>query len=501
MEITEEHRISRTNSHEEEKKKEITELERKLEKSLFSAYMHCSIPPTLSMLASYLLIFLDGVVISRVMGTVGLAAITYCQIAQYFIQGIAQIISTGSISILSTLTGNEQDAKYRDLVPSIVFWLNIIASFIVYIICIPAVEPVYIVSNASGLTLKYAVQYSNIMIYFCPVTFFFFTYTNALLAEGLSGWSMISNLIATAVNTPLSYVLMKYTSLGIRGAAYGTIIASSLAAMLSVGLFMSSKTVTKIRPLLVFKEWKSVKILVVKITTIGFGDGISNISFAFIISMSNYYFSNVFAADEREDGFAAIGAFLKVYSIIYAFFLGFGSLGYLPIAGYYVGQKNEVKFKELTYFVMIFLTVLLLLLSILAMSLHKQIGLIFSSNEVFLYYYKYAIIISTSTLFINSIQYVTISLGQALGMEKRLIILSVLCMIIYLPAFFTIFYFSTHSFYGVMAAYPAKDILSIITCFILFKKAVLNPGKFMDKHVDAIAENKELPTVLPSETS
>lgn len=477
----------------------VTELEKKLSKSLFKAYIYCAIPPFLSILTSQLLIFVDGIVVTRLLGTDGMAAITYSQVTQSFIQGSAQIISTGSISVLTALTGNEQDIRYRDIVPSLIFWLNLLMSLFDYAILLPTIKYIYEFSNAEGKILQYSLDYSNILIYFCPVTIFFFTYTNALLAEGLSGYSMTSSILASVLDAPLSFILVKYTNFGIQGAAVGSIIACGITALLSFGLFFTNKTVTRIRPLLVFKEWKATKKLTLKILTIGLGDGFAYFAYSFTMALLTYCCSNVFIPEDRSDGFAAIGALQKLLGVMNSIFLGLSSLGYLPIAGFYVGAKNKAKFKEITTLVCKIVTTVLVIITIFTVSLNRYIGMIFSTNEKFLSFFEISSYIALPTQIIVGFEFVYISIGQALGMNCRLIISSLLCLLLYQPVLILIFYYSTKTFLGVMFNFPITNVLAVITCFLLFKDPYLHPEKFMDDHVNAIGEEKNDQIAIPAD--
>lgn len=483
----------------EEEKTAVTALETRLEKSLLSAYLYCSIPPLISQLAASQLVLIDGIIISRLKGTSGLAAITYCQVAQNFIQGFAQVISTGSISVLSALTGSSQEAKYRDLVPSLMVWLNFFMAFIIYALLLPTIKYIYALSGADGETLAYAMEYTNILIYFSPITLFYYSYTNALLAEGLSGWSMVSNILAAVFNAPISYILMKYANMGMSGAAIGSVISTGCAGLLSISLFFTSKTVTRIRPMIIFSEWRQSFKLLKKILSIGLGDGFSYFAYSFIMTLFNYFFTSVFPKDDKVDGFAAVGGIFKVYNVMNAVFLAFGSLGYLPIAGYFVGAKNTEKFKGITQLAVKFITILMILMSVLVISLSKYIGLLFSNNATFMKYFVNGSYLTFATLFLASNQYLLISLGQALGMEWQVLFSSFLCIVVYQPIFITLLYYTTHSFIGLMFSYIANDVLSIISCYLIFRNAIFNPEKYMDRHINGIAQEEITEVEMPIE--
>lgn len=468
----------------------ITELEKKIEKSIFSAYLFSSIPPFISQLTIALLIFIDGLIIGRLLGEEALASLTYVQIVDFFIRGTAQIFSTGAVSVLSALIGNDQDLKYRNLVPSILLYINVILSLLVYAIAIPSVRPLFKLVGARDKVLELSLQYSYVLIYGCPITMFYVSFNLLLLGEGLAKWNMVAGILTTLFDAPLTFILIKYTNLGIKGAAIGSVISIFVACCLSVGLYFTPKTVTKIQPMSVFKEPRESAKLTQKMFFIGIGDAFNYYAFSVTFCLFNYYVSELLKGDDFKYGLSAYGAVGRLYVIFSSLLISFGSLGYLPIVGYFVGSNNLEGIGKATKIAMAVLFSVIEILAIIMLCIRKYLALMFSSNERFIYYFSYCLYMFLPVTGLASFHHILISFGQALGLSRKLTIASVVNNILFQPIMMTVLFFSADSFMWLLSTYIFKDVFAIGVCLYLFWDPFANTQKYMDRYMNQIKSEK-----------
>lgn len=411
-----------------------TELERQINISMWKAYFNCTIPPLINQVSSGVLLFINGFIVARYLGTVGLSCQTYSAFTDYLIKFSSQAFSSGAIAVLSGLIGSGADRETRDLVPSALFWGCILISIVCMLIMYLILDPVYNTIGGTGDILSGALSYSKAHIYVLPCYTFFYTYSSTLLAEGLSRVNMIISLLSTALSCLFTFLFIGYTSMGIDGAAYGDGLALGIGAVLCFSLYFTKYTTVKIKPLLVLKYKKESLFIIWKVLLVGLGSAIIYFAYAFILFLFNYLINDALKDSGTIDlALAASGGISRLYTIFTAVFLSFGSLGFLPLASYYVGKKNAAKLTELSNKVTILISVVTGVMTILLLSLQKQVGWIFSRDPIFEQYFKTAVFWSYSTAMLAAFQFVTISYGQCLGLSNRVMAISISCLCLYQP--------------------------------------------------------------------
>lgn len=293
------------------------------------------IPSVVSMWVSALYIMIDGMFVSKGVGTEALSAVNLTVPFVNLIFGISVLFSIGTSSVISSILGEgdkEKASKYFSM--SIVF-LTIISIFISTLSFL-FIDELSIFLGATKNTIDMVKSYLSIIIFFSP--FYIVSYALEVLikVDGYPSLSTIGVLISAITNIVLDYLFVFIFNWGVEGAALATGLARVFSFLFFVVHFLSKKSTLKLAR---FKfEFNFIK----KIISIGLADCMTELSTGVIILL----FNQCIISTIGDSGLITYSIISYINTLVLSTMLGI-SQGLQPLSSYYNGNQNKEAVRSL----------------------------------------------------------------------------------------------------------------------------------------------------------
>lgn len=295
--------------------------------------------------------FADSIIVSKLIGEVGLFVVNACMPFQLIMNAICYLFCIGGGLRYAKLLGErrEEEASRMFLTSMLV---ALAFSFLVFIsmICFANQFAGWLTDDAK--IIPELVKYIKVISFLSFVNTGLFGLSYFLIACGNPKLSMLITLSSNIFNICLDFVFISLLNMGIAGAGLATIVGDILGISLTLIFIRKSNLSIKLPNKNSFK-------LLFKSLMFGFGSAIGQLGLG-----AKYYTTNKMAL--VCGGFVlqiAVSIFMQVQSIESIFLLGFEDT-YSPIASTYLGEEDIKSFKKtnILYFVTFIPTIFIVLL-------------------------------------------------------------------------------------------------------------------------------------------
>ena len=425
-----------------------------------------AIPAIISGVAEPLLSITDTAIVGNV-NLNPIESLAAVGIAGSFLSAIFWILAQ-TRSAISAITAQYLGAKRLDEIMSLpgqIIAINITLSILLYIITIFFVEGIFVMYNADGLILNYAVDYYKIRAIGLPLTIFTFSVFGVFRGMQNTYWPMVISIFGTVLNIGLDFVLVFgiegiIPAMHIEGAAYASVIAQGLMAVLALILVLK-KTPFNLK--LSFPFNKEIKRLI----------SLSLNLFVRALALNiALYFANAYATKYGNNYIAAQTIAFQIW-LFFAFFIdGYASVGNI-VSGKLLGEKDYKNLWKLSIDLTKYAVIIAGLLSIICFVFYKPIGQLFTKETIVLdsFYSIFWIVILMQPL--NAVAFVFDGLfkglAEAITLRNTLLVATFLGFI---PALLIGDYFGL-KLYGVWIAFSVWMFLRMIILVVKFKNKYL----------------------------
>ncbi|MFY4811165.1 MATE family efflux transporter [Haloarcula argentinensis] len=170
----------------------------------------------------------------------------------YFVGfGLSLAVSSGTISVVSRLQGADQPER-ANLAVKQSLWLALLVSLPLSALCWRYPELLVGILTDDAATIRFGATYLAIVMLSLAPRFWSMVAARALAGSADTRTPMYVRLLTLPTNVALNAVLIfgvgPFPELGIAGAAWGTAIANTLAAVIFLGLLLSGRYVVTLRP-------------------------------------------------------------------------------------------------------------------------------------------------------------------------------------------------------------------------------------------------------------
>ncbi|MFB9810819.1 MATE family efflux transporter [Haloarcula sebkhae] len=170
----------------------------------------------------------------------------------YFVGfGLSLAVSSGTISVVSRLQGADQPER-ANLAVKQSLWLALLVSLPLSALCWRYPELLVGILTDDAATIRFGATYLAIVMLSLAPRFWSMVAARALAGSADTRTPMYVRLLTLPTNVALNAVLIfgvgPFPELGIAGAAWGTVIANTLAAVIFLGLLLSGRYVVTLRP-------------------------------------------------------------------------------------------------------------------------------------------------------------------------------------------------------------------------------------------------------------
>lgn len=297
------------------------------------AIIKLSIPMIFAMLVQTLYNLVDGIWVAG-LGPESLAAIGVFFPVFMVIIAISSGLGVGASSVISRKIG-EKNKIHADIAASNSIFLSILLGIIFLIFFLIFIKPILNIIGTSEETLNLTLQYGYIILFSIPLLLFNNTANGILRGEGDAKKVMYAIATGSILNIFLDPIFIYVFKLGIKGAAYATLISILVSTILILyWLFFRKNTYLSIH----IKNFKFHFHIVKDILSVGIPSSIAQISMSVAI-----FVLNVFAV--KAGGDLGVAVFTSSWRII-----NFGTVPLIGIAtavtavsGASYGQKDGNK--------------------------------------------------------------------------------------------------------------------------------------------------------------
>tara|TARA_B100000795_G_scaffold250490_1_gene218715 strand:- start:6164 stop:7489 length:1326 start_codon:yes stop_codon:yes gene_type:complete len=343
----------------------------------FKRIQQLAIPAIIAGIAEPVLSSTDAAVVGNIpeFGTESLAAVG---IVGVLLSALIWILGQTRSAISAIVSQNVGAGTLEELksFPAQAIFFNIILSLIVLASTYFFVEEIFTFLNAKGMILDLSIDYYNIRVWGFPLSLFTFAIFGLFRGLQNTFWPMVIAAIGASVNIGLDFLLVYgveglIAPMGVVGAAWASLMAQALMAILSLILVLKK---TQVSLKLQFPLHPEMKRLVQMCANLFLRSVALNI--ALILSTRE-------AAGLGKEYVAAHTIAMNIW-LFTAFFLdGYGAAGNI-LGGRLLGEKNYKSLWTLTKRVTSYNIVVATLLVLAGIISYHYVGFIFNKDPLVL---------------------------------------------------------------------------------------------------------------------
>lgn len=437
--------------------------------SILKLLIKFSIPAIIGMIVNMLYNVVDRIYIGNIPDVGGLAitGVGVTMPVTQIITGFGMLLGIGTCANISIAFGKGKKQEAEKILGN-GFTGIVIISILIAILGNLFASPILMMFGASEQTLPYALDYMRPLFWGTIFNIFTFSLNNSIRSDGNPKISMYTMIIGAAINIVLDPIFIFGLGLGIKGAAYATVISQCVAGIWVLYYFTKSK---KSSIKLTRESIKLDGAIMKQILLVGMAPFCMQLTSSIVSVISN-------KALMTYGGDLAIGAMAIISSLSSIFVMPlFGiNQGAQPIIGYNYGAKQYKRVKE-TYKYSLIAALVILLASSTFIQLYPEMAVGMFNNDPELT----EITVNGMKLFLFAIPLVGVQMTasnfyQAIGKSKKAMIISLSRQIIcFIPA--VIILPKMLGLRGVWLAGPVADVASVIVSTIAIVLEMRQLGK------------------------
>lgn len=437
-----------------DKKQATLELGTKPVGSLLTQY---ALPAIIAMVASSLYNMVDSIFIGQGVGPLAISGLAITFPFMNLSGAFGAAIGVGASTLISVRLGQKNYDSAQNIFGNSII-LNIIIGVAFATICLLFLDPILHFFGATDKTIDYAREYMEVILAGNAITHLYFGMNAILRSASKPKMAMYITMFTVVLNTILDPIFIYVLHLGIRGAAYATILTQFLAMCWQFYIFSNQKEVLHLRRGIYHLKQKLVR----SIISIGISPFAMNACACLVVIFINT--SLIKYGDEYAVGAYGIGNRLVFIFIMIS--IGINQ-GMQPIVGYNYGAKKYKRMMRAVNLAMIAASTATTLGWVVCEAAPEFCVRLFTDDERLIAESVNGLRINAMVLFIIGFQMVVTNFFQSIGKAKISVFLSLSRqMILLIPAI--IILSSIWGVNGVWAALPVSDAGSALLALWFF---------------------------------
>ena len=438
--------------------------------------MQYAIPAIIAMTASSLYNMVDSIFIGQGVGPLAISGLAITFPLMNLSAAFGAAVGVGASTFISVKLGQKDYGTAKHILGN-TMTLNLIMGLGVGLVCLLFLDPILRFFGASDQTIPYARDYMVIILLGNVITHMYFGLNSVLRAAGKPKHAMSATIFTVILNTLLDPLFIYTFGLGIKGAAYATVLAQSLALIWQLYIFSRPKE------LLHFKRgtFRPNSPIIRNIIAIGLSPFSMNVCACIVVILINN--SMVHYGSDLAVG--AYGIANKVAFIFVMINMGVNQ-GMQPIAGYNYGAMRYDRLMKVVKYSIIAATAIMTTGFIIAMTIPGPCARLFTTDPTLIDLSAKGIRYIMVAFPVVGYQMVVSNFFQSIGKAKISIVLSLsrqllilLPLLLILPTMFGI--------NGVWFSMPVSDTLS---AFMAAWIMIVHMRKFKKQHNEITNEQK-----------
>lgn len=449
-------------------------------KPVGSLLMQYALPAIIAMVASSLYNMVDSIFIGQGVGPLAISGLAITFPFMNLSGAFGAAIGVGASTLISVRLGQKDYDSAQNIFGNSIT-LNIIIGIVFATVCLLFLNPILMFFGATDKTIDYAREYMEIILAGNAITHLYFGMNAILRSASKPKTAMYITMFTVVLNTILDPIFIYIFHLGIRGAAYATILAQFIAMCWQFRIFSNQKEVLHLRRGI----YALKKELVKRIVGIGISPFAMNACACLVVIFINT--SLIKYGDEYAVGAYGIGNRLVFIFIMIS--IGINQ-GMQPIVGYNYGAKNYKRMMRAVNLAMIAATAATTLGWLVCEGIPEICVRLFTSDERLIKESVNGLRINAMVLCIIGFQMVVTNFFQSIGKAKISIFLSLSRqMIVLIPAI--VILSSIWGVNGVWAALPVSDVVASLLALWFFAVYMKRYRHHKDDDENTPTEEKE----------
>lgn len=321
----------------------------------FFSLLRFALPTMVMMIFMSLYSIVDGIFISRLLGTNALSAanIVYPVISIVFAVGI--MLSTGGSALIAKKLGEGKEREAREDF-SFLTLVSFLFGIAILLIGNIFIEPIVRALGSTDALLPYCVDYLSVSLLLAPAAMLQMMFQTFFVTAGKPLIGLMLTISGGVANMILDYLFMGPFNMGISGAALATGIGELIPAVIGLFYFLFTRhSLYLTKPVVRFQVLKESCFN-------GSSEMVTNLSTAVV----TYLFNITMLKFLGEPGVAAITIVLYGQFLFNALYMGF-SMGVAPVISYNHGSQNLPLLKRIFKICIGFISISSILITIMAL--------------------------------------------------------------------------------------------------------------------------------------
>ncbi|MFR8548171.1 MAG: MATE family efflux transporter [Lachnospiraceae bacterium] len=311
----------------------------------FFSLLRFAFPTMIMMLFMSLYTIVDGIFISRLVGSHALSSTNIVYPVINLIIACGVMLSTGGSALVAKKLGEGRESEAREDFSALLI-TGILAGVGLMVVGLVFLEPLVRLLGATDLLLDDSMTYLRIALFFAPACILQLFFQTFFVTAGKPGYGLALICAGGVFNIVFDYIFMGPLEMGIAGAAIATGMGQMIPAVAGLLYFTFVR-----RHLYIVSPVLHKGTLFLSCSN-GSSEMVTNISNAVI----TFLFNSIMLQLLGEPGVAAITIVLYGQFLFNALYMGF-SMGVGPVISYNYGCKNLPLLRRVVRICLTFITV------------------------------------------------------------------------------------------------------------------------------------------------
>lgn len=431
--------------------------------SIAKLLWYYSLPSLVGTLAGALYNIIDRIYIGQGVGALAISGLALTFPIMNLLGAFGMLVGHGAAARVSLLLGNGKTREANAILPNTLI-LSIFFYLIVSSLTFIFIDPILYAFGGSEQTIPYAREYLRIIIPGHILTSLSYAYTNIMRASGHPLRAMNTLVLGAVLNVLLDPLFIFTFNLGIKGAAYATVISMFISCAWIMHFYFRKDNTLTFKTQIPSSSFLTPDFkLMLSILSIGLSSFLLHTATSFVNVLMNHTL-------QRYGGDLAIGAFgimTSFTSLIVMAIVGM-SQGMQPIVGYNYGAGQFDRVRTTLKYCISIASIITTIGCIMSLICPNYIARLFTSDTQLINITASGLSIYASTFFVVGFHIITTNYFQSIGRAGVSIFLSLSRQILLLIPFIIIFP-SIWQLQGAWMAQPVSNIISaLVATIILF---------------------------------
>ena len=333
----------------------------------FFSLLRFAFPTMIMMVFMSLYTIVDGIFISRLVGTDALSATNIVYPAISLLITVGVMLATGGSAIIAKKMGEKKEQEAREDFSFIVL-TGFIIGLIFMVVGNIFIDPIVRLLGSTDALMDYCVGYLSVCLYLAPACILQLLFQTFFVTAGKPMLGLILTISGGVANMVLDYLFMGVFHMGVEGAALATGVGQLIPALIGFIYFLFVRhSLYLVKPKI---RWS----VLAESSFNGSSEMVTNLSGAIVTFLYNIMMLKLVG----EAGVAAITIVLYGQFLFNALYMGF-SMGVAPVISYNYGSENNRMLKRIFKICMLFITVSSVIVTVFALVMSPIIVEVFTA--------------------------------------------------------------------------------------------------------------------------